>query len=152
MADFLAGQKLTALHFPPTVGNVQNDSFTFDSGTFGIDADSGTYIDCGTSFVACFTGRATILYDATLDHSTTASTEVAPVVRTGGTVGAGSVVLAASSDNAVRNVGTDDRRYGAHYLLSGLTAGSTYNVRLEHRTSGASATVQRRSVTVKPAT
>lgn len=153
MPDFLAGQTLTPLHFTRTESDTQNGSFTFNSTTFGVDADSGTYVDCGTTFVVPTTGRVKIDYAGELDNDTgSASTNVAPVVRTGGTVGSGTEIVAADLANAIRNIGTDSRRYGAHILVEGLVAGDTYNVRLEHRVSGGIATVQFRNVTVVPAT
>lgn len=145
-----AGHRLTTLDFLPTESDTQDDSFSFDSGTFGVDADSGTYVTCGVAFLAPFSGKVKIDFAAALDHATTASTEVCPVVREGSVIGSGATIVAASSAIAIRNVGTDDRRFGAHIFVEGLTPGDDYNVRLEHRTSGGTATVQRRIVTVIP--
>lgn len=146
-----AGHRLTTLDFLPVETDTQDGLFTYDSGTFGVDADSGTYVTCGVAFLAPTSGKVKIDFAASLDHSGgTSSTEVCPVVRTGSTVGSGSTVVAASSANAVRNEGTSDRRYDSHIVVEGLTPGDAYNVRLEHRTSGADATVQRRIVTVTP--
>jgi hypothetical protein len=152
-----AGRRLSTLNFEEAVGDVQDDAFSFDSTTFGVDADSGTYVTCGTDFVAPAsgpdgsTGTVLLLYAANLDNGTgTAATNLAPVVRTGATVGSGSTILAASLNICIRNIGTDDRRYGAHYLLEGLTPGSAYNVRLEHRVSGGTGTIQYRDVAVVP--
>lgn len=153
MPDFLAGQRLTALHFTPTVSDDQDGNFTFNSTVFGIDADGGTYLDCGVAFVAPFTGRVMIDYAADMDNDTAiASTNVSPVVREGATVGSGSTVLAANLSTSVRNTGTDDRRFGAALMLDGLTPGDTYNVRLEHRVSGGVGTIEFRRVSVAPAT
>jgi hypothetical protein len=147
----LAGHKLNTLDFLPTVEDTQVGSFSFDATTFGVDADSGTYVDCGVAFTGPNSGAVKIDYSADLDNSlSTASTNLAPVVRTGSTVGSGSTVLAASLDICIRNVGTDDRRYGASLLLEGLTPGSAYNVRLEHRVSGNTGTIQQRNVVVTP--
>ncbi len=145
-----AGHEFTTLDFLPVVTDTQDDLFTYDSGTFGVDADSGTYVTCGVAFTAPRSGAVKIDFAAGLDHSTTGSTEVCPVVRLGSVIGSGSTIVAASSAIAIRNVGTDDRRYGAHIVVEGLTPGSSYNVRLEHRTSGTNASVQRRIVTVTP--
>jgi hypothetical protein len=146
-----AGTRLTTLHFLPSVSDTQDDSFTFDSATFGVDADSGTYVTCGVDFIAPASGTVKIDFGGSLDHTgAAASVEVSPVVRTGAVVGSGSTILAASSDRCIRNEGTSDRRYDSHVFVEGLTAGSAYNVRLEHRTSGADATVKRRIVTVTP--
>jgi hypothetical protein len=152
MPDFLAGQTLTALHFTPTVEDTQDDLFTFDSTTFGVDNDSGIYNDCGVVFIAPFTGRVKIEYVADLDGNGVVATQCGPHVREGSTLGSGADVLPASQANSVRNVGTDNRRYGASKLVEGLTPGASYNVRLEHRVSGGIGTIQFRHVIVAPAT
>lgn len=146
-----AGHKLGTLDFQSAETDIQDDSFSFDSTTFGVDADSGTYVTCGLAFVGPASGTVLILYVANLDNGTAlAATNVAPVVRDGSVVGSGSTILAASLNTSIRNVGTEDRRFGAHYLLEGLTAGTAYNVRLEHRVSGNTGTIQYREVTVVP--
>ncbi len=151
MPDLLAGSTVRAIDTPPTVADFQPDGFTFDSTTFGIDADTGTYADCGVAFVAPTTGRVLIHYAAGI-ASTTGVTMVSPVVRTGGTVGSGSTVVAASSDDQISHRSSPVDRFGATTLVTGLTAGDTYNVRLEHFTSSGTGTLQRRSVIVQPAT
>lgn len=153
MSDLLAGTTITALDTPPTVTNVQTGSYTFTITAWGVATTGGTYVDCGVAFTACTTGRALLRYDAHLLNSTTAGTQIAPVVRTGSTVGSGSTVVAATVDNMIQVQGTSGHRYGGHLLVTGLTAGSAYNVRLEHQVSSASTgTALRRSVTVAPAT
>lgn len=148
MSDFLAGQTLTALHFPPMETNTQDDSYTFTNTTFGVTTTGGTYVTCGTAFVAGASGKALILYGANLDNSGAAATNVGPYVRTGATVGSGSDVFPAVLNNCVRNVNTDDATFGNMLPLEGLTPGSSYNVRLEHRVSGGTGTAQYRHVTV----
>ena len=151
MDDLLAGTTVNALDTPVAISDRQVGQFTFNSTTFGTDNDSGTYVDCAVVFTACTTGRAMVTYHASLDNDTgSASTNVAPYVRTGSSVGAGSDVEVASLELAVRNIGTDERSYGSHLMLTGLTAGSSYNVRLEHRVSGGIGTVQFRRVAVFP--
>lgn len=152
-SDFLAGQVLTSGHFPPTVSNLQTGSFTFNATTFGIDADTGTYVDCGVAFVAPTTGRVKIDFAGTFDNDTsTAFTIMTPVVRTGSTVGSGTTVFAASDDEAISLGGTEAARFGSHTFVSGLTPGNVYNVRLEHRVSAGIGTLVRRRVTVSPFT
>lgn len=149
MSDYLAGQELTALHFPPLETDTQDDSYTFTNTSFGVTTTGGTYNTCGVAFVAGTSGKAVILYGANLDNSgAAAATNVAPHVRTGTTIGSGTDVFAAVLNNCVRNIGTDDRTYGNNLTLTGLTPGSDYNVRLEHRVSGGTGTVQYRHVTV----
>jgi hypothetical protein len=154
MPDIAAGHKLTTLDFLPTVSDTEAGAFTFNLTTFGLDADTGTYVDCGVSFVAPYSGRVIIHTAARVGNDTAgAGTEVAPVVRSGGVVGSGSTIVAASSDNAVRSAGTTSTtqmRAGSPLLVPGLTAGDTYNVRLEHRVSGGIGTVGLRHVVVTP--
>jgi len=126
------------------------------SANYGVTTSGGTYADCGAAFVAPTTGRVKIDFAAQLDHDTAASaTLVSPHVRTGGTVGSGSDVVGYTADDTrcIFNRGTDARRFGASLLVSGLTAGSTYNVRLEHKIAGAgTGTIRNRHVIVSPAT
>lgn len=152
MSDFLAGQTLTPLHFTPTVSNEQAGSFTYDATTYGVDADGGTYVTCGVAFIAPATGRVKIHHAALASNSTTGSTDVAPAVRTGSTVGSGTVFVAASNNNRVTKVGTGAIRAGVTSLITGLTPGSAYNVRLEHKVSTGVGTVAERTVVVEPAT
>ena len=154
MPDLLAGQRIKALDFTPTVTNTQTGSFTFNATTFGVDADSGTYLDCGVAFTAPTTGRVQIDFGASTDNdTTTAFTIMAPVVRTGSTVGSGSGVYGPSDDDALSVGSTVAMRNGAPpVLVTGLTPGTVYNVRLEHRVSAGIGTLLRRRVTVSPAT
>jgi hypothetical protein len=155
MADLLAGTTIKALDFPPTVEDSSVSSFGFNSTTYGVDADSGSYEEVGVAFVACTTGRARIDLWATLDRDTAGSfTAVSPVVREGGSIGAGAVFSSAADGTAVIMFGTDAAQFGRTVLVSGMTPGDTYNVRLEHRVGGGggTGTIDRRGVIVSPAT
>lgn len=150
MTDWLAGEPVPAL--PPTVNDSQNDSFTFDSSTLGVDADSGTYADCGVAFLAPSTGRILVLFGGDLDNSGAQFTVLAPVLRTGATVGSGTNVGDGDPEYALYTNG-DRYRAGSYWYVEGLTPGDPYNVRLEHRTTGGATTgtILRRNVTVVPA-
>ena len=154
MPDLLAGSTVNALDTPPTVADFETDLFTFTATTYGVTSTSGTYNDCGVAFVAPTTGRVCLDYACGIRNSTTATTAMAPVVREGGSVGSGTTFLAASDDNGVVILpGTFESCFGGRRLLvTGLTVGATYNVRLEHRVSAGTGTLNRRSVTVSPAT
>ena len=153
MPDLVAGSTVKALDTPVTVTDAEPGSYTFTNTTFGVGTTGGTYADCGVSFVAPTTGRVMLHYAGELSNNNGLSrTQVAPVVRTGGTVGSGTVVLAASQDEAVQVFGTTPHRTGVSTLVSGLTPGDPYNVRLEHRVDGNQGTALRRRVTVVPAT
>lgn len=152
MPDMLAGSTVRAIDTPPTVEDTQADSYTFTNTTFGIGTTGGTYNDCGVAFVAPTTGRVKIDYAALLSNTGTNGTRVAPVVREGGTVGSGTIAVASSDANAVTNAAQFGILAGRALLVEGLVAGSTYNVRLDHRVTAGTGTAQFRSVIVAPAT
>lgn len=154
MPDIAAGHRLTTLDFLPRESDEQTGSFTFNGTTFGIDADTGSYVDCGVAFVAPYSGRVTIEFGAEMHNGTaTASVNVAPVVREGGVVGSGTTTVAADAKNAVRNVGNVNNsgfRYGVPVPVDGLVPGDTYNVRLEHRVNTGTGNISNRVVVVRP--
>ena len=153
MPDLLAGTIVNALDAPPTVSNAQDGSFTFNLTTFGIDADTGTYVDCGVAFTAPTTGRVLVSFKGDLFNDTAAQFTVCSyVIREGSTVGSGAVFLAASDSRAIVNTGTSPVQAGISDLVTGLTPGTVYNVRLEHRVGANIGTLLRRSVIVAPAT
>jgi len=105
---------------------------------------------CGISFIAPPSGKVLIHIAAELDN-TASVTLVSFRLGTGSTIGAGTVILSPSDDRSISNTGSDQTRYGVPYLVTGLTAGGEYNVRLEHRTTpGGTATVSRRLLIVEP--
>jgi len=152
MPDLLAGTIVNALDTPPTVENVQTGNFTFNATTYGIDNDSGTYIDCGVAFTAPTTGRVLVTFKGNLFNDTAAQfTALSHVIRTGSTVGAGTTFQAATDDNALVNTGTNPVIVSSTELITGLTPGDIYNVRLEHRVGANIGTILRRWVVVSPA-
>jgi hypothetical protein len=154
MPDIAAGHRLTTLDFLPRADDEQVDAYTATNTTFGVGTTGGTYNDCGVEFVAPYTERVTILFGAEgWNETASASVVVAPVVRTGGTVGSGSTIVAADAKNAYRNVGNVNNtgfRWGVPVPVDGLVAGDTYNVRLEHRVSGGIGHFSNRVVIVRP--
>src|SRR5215510_3899189 len=102
MPDLLAGTIVNALDTPSAVDNAQSGQFTFNATTYGIDNDSGTYVDCGVAFTAPTTGRVLIFINADGFNDTAAQfTAMSFVVRTGSTVGSGSVFQAADDAKAL---------------------------------------------------
>lgn len=153
MPDLLAGTVVTALDTPPTLTSEQTGTFTFTATGYGITTTSGTYVDCGTAFTACTTGRALIWFRSQLLNNTGGqSTFCSFVIRDGSTVGSGTVFLAAADARALEHAGTDTPQGGSHHLVTGLTPGNAYNVRLEHRVTGGTGTLLNRAVSVAPAT
>jgi len=152
--DLLAGTTVNALDTPVTVADFEVGSFTFTHTTYAITGEPATV---GVAFVAPTTGRAVLHYSCNITNSSTSSTLMTPVVREGTTVGSGTSFLAASDDNAIAVLPVAGSAAGLTFggralLVSGMTPGDDYNVRLEHRVSGSTGTLTRRAVTVCPAT
>lgn len=152
MPDLLAGTTITALDTPPTVSDTETAAYTATNTSYGTGSTGGSYVDCGTAFTACTTGRAKIDWGGQIDQSGADFAALSPVVRTGSTVGAGASILAADDARAVIMSNTDVMQMGKMYLLTGLTPGDSYNVRLEHRVGSGTGTFERRHVIVSPAT
>lgn len=121
--------------------------FTSTSFTLG-----GTTV--GTSFTAPTSGAVKITWSAKFAlGSDTNLTYVSAEVRTGSVVGSGSVVSAAADDSSLELGQASTTRLQASRVrpVTGLTAGSTYNVSLWHHTTAAdNATLYQRDVLVEP--
>jgi hypothetical protein len=157
VGELLAGTTVNALDFTPVTSDFENGNFQFTATTYGVTSTGGTYADCGVAFVAPTTGRVKLDYSCNIANSSTSSTLMAPVVRTGATVGSGTDVLSANDDNAIAILPVAGSAAGLYWggttlLVIGLTPGSSYNVRLEHRVAGSTGTLTRRRITVSPAT
>ena len=152
MGDLLAGTVVKGNDTPTTVSDVEAGSYTFTNATYGVSTTGGTYADCGVAFTAPTTGRVKISYEGQLSNSGANGTILSPHVRTGSTVGSGTDVLAASDTTRIFIVGTNGMRAAGFRLLTGLTPGSAYNVRLEHKVTGGTGTALHREVMVEPAT
>lgn len=145
-----AGQTILAADFPEAKTDSEVSFMQTTSTSYTAAVTGGTLADCAVSFVAPTSGRVLLLYAATLDNSAANLTYGTPEVRTGSSIGSGTVVLAASDDNAIKVNGTNEARYGTHYLLTGLTAGADYNARMLHRVSGGTGTLDERTMTAVP--
>lgn len=153
MPDLLAGTIINALDTPPTVVNTQTGTFTFTITAYGVTTTGGTYVDCGIAFTAPTTGRVIVWYRSQLLNNTGGqSTFASFVLRDGSTVGAGATVLAAADSRALEHAGTDTPQAGTFELVTGLTPGNAYNVRIEHRVTGGTGTLLNRQISVAPAT
>lgn len=95
---------------------------------------------CGMSFTAPTSGRVLILWGCRFQCNTNAVGVIVSVsVRTGSTLGAGTIISASSDDSAIEGPrpatgGTQSRlQCSRHRVVSGLTAGTIYNVQVEHK-------------------
>lgn len=105
---------------------------------------------CGVSFTAPPSGNVMIIWEAYQVNSGVGYCLTSFRIAAGSTVGAGATVLGESDDRTLQNTGTGADRGSAHYLVTGLTAGTVYNVTLYHGVQSGTATLLRRDVTVIP--
>jgi hypothetical protein len=132
------------------------------SGTDNIGETSTTFVvgspQVGTSFVAPLSGIVFVTVDAHLEENTNGNAAYCGFeLRSGGTVGSGTVIVAASTDwsvgtsNSVAAGGAARVNGMKRRLITGLTPGATYNVRTMHLTTPAgSVDVFFRAITVEP--
>jgi hypothetical protein len=78
-------------------------------------------------------------------------------IRSGSSIGSGSVISAASDDRgvngsaAVTSGGTSFFNASARVMHTGLTPGASYNARTMHATTGGATTIHNRRILVEPA-
>jgi len=142
----LTGDKIVAM---ATVGNTQDTSGTTTSTVYTSTLTSGTA--CGVAFVAPPSGIVLILNNLALYDSVADFSFCSIRVRTGGTVGSGTDVLAVSDIEAVYHKLTTDMVMSKQRLLTtGLTAGSTYNVQQLFKVASGTGTFYNKRLVVAP--
>lgn len=148
------GMDVTAerLNDTATVWNFQGDSYSLTTTTYGTAASAGTYVDCAVTFIAPASGRVKISLTARITNSAVAGVLVSTETRAGSVVGSGTVVEAAADAWGVSSYSGTLGRVGSMHMLSGLTPGSTYNVRALHKVASGTGSVALRELIVEPAT
>lgn len=122
---------------------------TTTSATYTATITGGT--TCVVTFTAPPSGKVIIMNNSQLDNSGAQTSLCAWEVRTGTSVGAGSVQVSASDDRALRLVGTSETQIGDSCLVTNLDPGSDYHVRQMFRGSGGTtATFSRKRLLVVP--
>lgn len=116
----------------------QTGDYSFTNTSYGIGTSVGTYFSVDVVFTAPPSGCVDLDWRGqVLNSVATNQTYISPVVRTGNTVGSGTTVLAASDSRAmicgITSANPGQSYVGAFCSVTGLTGGSQYNVRLEHR-------------------
>jgi hypothetical protein len=144
-----------ACDLPATVQAEHGSLYSATNTSFGTASTGGSYAHCAVVFTAPDTGRVLIHWSGgvrNLDADGSAVAYISPEVRTGGTVGSGTVVLAPSDARTVRTNlgGTHTVRAGATHLLTGLTGGATYNARILHRVTSSTGEFFQRALIVAP--
>lgn len=146
-----AGSKLLALDFPAFAYDEQGASFDCTNTSFGTTATGGSYVDCACTFTAPSSGAVLIHSGGRMiNSSSTSGTLLSPEVRTGDTIGAGTIVDAAGDNHGPANYGSTFMRFGISHPLTGLTPGNVYNARLLHRVSAGTGSIAYRTLIVIP--
>lgn len=86
---------------------------------------------CGVAFVAPPSGNVQVFFDGVFQRAAgTGQLYMGPEVKTGSTVGSGTVVFAPTADPGAKvgTSGSDLIAGSCQKLITGLTAGSSYNV------------------------
>lgn len=128
--------------------DTQNTSGTTTSTSYTATLTGGT--TCGVAFIAPPSGLVLVHFSASLLNSGANFSIMSFEVRTGGSVGSGTVFLAADDSRIVGYVGTGQLDLGRTLPVSGLTAGSTYNARQMFRVTAGTGTFLRKNLTVSP--
>jgi hypothetical protein len=94
----------------------------------------------GTAFIAPPSGRCTILFSTAVYNTGNFDNKTSMQVRTGSTVGSGTVVHGTSDADLdlwmALYKGADNQRISGVAQVSSLTPGASYNARMLHRVSG----------------
>lgn len=135
---------------------VQAEDSTAISGFTSSTPSAGSPV-VGFVFVAPPGGSVYVTVSGIVEQAANTNTaHIGYEVRAGGTIGSGTVTLSASFLRAIQAgtaviTGAPSTAAGSHRrMLSGLTPGSTYNVRAMHWVSSGSGTVKNRAVLVEP--
>lgn len=134
-----------------TQTTAQNTSGTTTSAAFTATLTGGT--TCSFTFVAPPSGKVQVFNTATMENNTTAFSAVMDFeLRTGGVVGSGTVIHAATDDTSNSIGGAQNALVSktVEAVITGLTSGSTYNIRQMFRSSSGTSTFQRKRLTVVP--
>lgn len=137
----------TVLSDPGNSGTVTSSAY--------VEARTGASSEAGVAFVAPASGAVKITWAAGITSAAVSGTYALAsiVVRTGNAVGSGTVFRAANDNTTCQNTGvTAENTYSNFYLMTGLTPGNPYNVRLAYRvrTNGETGTFNRPKVLVEP--
>jgi hypothetical protein len=142
------GAFVLAADFPASVVDSQNATGTTTSTTFTATLSGG--LACGVTFTAPTSGKIVVHNYSLIQNSGANDTACGWVLRTGSTVGAGTVVTAASDIRSLRHKLTTQVLFGAAHMVTGLTAGAVYNVQQAFRCDAGTGTFAAKELSVVP--
>lgn len=151
-----AGSKATATQINNELGVAQQNRSAVAFGTSTSTSFTPTLaaggVVAGVAFVAPTSGKVTIVNGCYFWNSGANTTLVGFHVRTGAVVGSGTTVNGPTDNESNLSNGTNGFSLEKSYILSGLTAGATYNVQQEVRVSAGTGTFNRHYVLALPTT
>lgn len=143
-----AGTPLYVTDFPATVADAESTSGTTTSTSFTSTLTGG--IACEVVFTAPTSGKVLVLNNCSVLNSGSANTYCGWRLGTGSTPGGGSQIVAPAESRSIRSMGTNQIRAGTSDLVTGLTAGLTYNVQQQFRVSSNTGTFAQKQLIVVP--
>lgn len=154
VTDGLLYKYTGALWVPFQYNSVQlapGDSGTITSTTY-INNRTGGVAQVGVAFKAPAIGSVRIDWACGVSNTVATNFSLASIeVRTGTTVGSGTIVLAASDNYTLQFSGTAETKITDYYLLTGLTPAADYNARIMFRTNAGTSTFNRPKILVASA-
>lgn len=155
MASYTAGQKIRASYF--NVPAVQTGDVSVTDGQTTSTSYTNTLTTTGTMgvvFVGPYSGQVAVDWSTTGRNSGAGGiTFTSCEVRSGSSIGSGSVVMA-SDDNTAQSLQSDSAghqtEHNGHRIITGLTFGTTYNACITYKVNTNTGTFNRRSITVTP--
>lgn len=123
-----------------SVSDTQLTSGTTTSTTYTATLTGGTA--CGVAFTAPASGVVIIINNGWSNNGSSASQAASTSIqiRTGASVGSGTIVLAASDDNSIAIWGVNATSGSWANRVTGLTAGNSYNIQQLFRVTGGGVT------------
>lgn len=109
-----------------------------------VTTTSATYValsgDPGIAFVAPVSGQIWVdISAAAVPEGAGTTSRAAFQVRTGGSIGSGTIVYTVDDGDSIANASFANWEAGRRALVTGLTPGTTYNVQMLYRRDGATA-------------
>lgn len=152
---FTAGQKIRASYF--NVPAVQTPDVSVTDGATTSTSYTNTLTTTGiigVVFTGPYSGQSTVRWMTTGRAGAGAFTFTSCEVRTGSSIGSGTVV-SASDDNTASSCQSDSVNQQCEHsgirLITGLTFGTVYNACITYKVNTGTGTYNRRSIFVEPA-
>jgi hypothetical protein len=130
------------------VSDTQITSGTTTSTTYTPTLTGG--VTCGVAFTASSSGKAIVDWETQMSQSAALYVYATIEVRAGATIGSGTIILATNDNDCAFRYGSGAGRQAVFKHVTGLTAGSSYNVRMLFRVDSDTGSYTRKALMVSP--